>query len=140
MPDGSRADGIRIFAAIMLIIGGAFQVLQSIAALVNDEYILILRNYVFSIDLTVWGSIHLIVGLVLAAIGVFLLLGKDWARIAGMVVAALAAVINFTWLPYSPGWAILAIAVNVLVIWALASTLQASVPQPSRQATGQPKT
>ncbi len=82
---------------------------------------------------------HLIVGLVLAAIGVFLLLGKDWARIAGMVVAALAAVINFTWLPYSPGWAILAIAVNVLVIWALASTLQAPVPRPSRQATANPK-
>ena len=60
----------------MLIVGGAFQVLQSIAALVNDEYILVLRNYILSLDLTVWGSIHLIVGLILAAIGVCLLLGQ----------------------------------------------------------------
>jgi uncharacterized membrane protein len=49
-----------------LIIGGAFQVIQSIAALANDEYLLVLPNYVFSIDLTGWGWIHQLLG---AAIG-----------------------------------------------------------------------
>ena len=112
------------FAGIMLIVGGAFQVIEAIAALVNDEYILVLPNYVFSLDLTGWGVIHLLIGLILAAIGVFLLLGKGWARIAGIVVAALAALINFTWLPYSPLWAIVLIAVDVLVIWALVSSRQ----------------
>ena len=58
--DGTLADGVRVFAGIMLIVGGAFQVLQSVAALVKDEYILVLTpNYIFSFDLTVWGSIHL---------------------------------------------------------------------------------
>ena len=133
--DGNLADGIRVFAGIMLLLGGAFQVLQAIAALVHDEYILVLRNYVLSLDLTVWGSIHLIVGLVLAVIGVFLLMGKGWARIAGIVVAAISVVINFSWLPYSPGWAILAIAVDVLVIWALAT---GGSRKPTAQPTSQP--
>jgi hypothetical protein len=130
------AHGVGVFAGIMLIIGGAFQVIQSIAAIANDEYLLVLPNYVFSVDLTGWGWIHLFVGLILAAVGVFLLLGKGWARIAGIVVAGISAIINFSWLPYSPLWAVLAIAVNILVIWALATLRRghATLPAHDRQA------
>jgi hypothetical protein len=127
---------VHTFAGIMLIIAGAFQVIEAIAALVNDEYILVLPNYVFSLDLTGWGVIHLLLGLILAAIGVFLLLGKGWARIAGIVVAGISALINFSWLPYAPLWAILLIALDVLVIWALASarhSASAAVPQTAAQ-------
>ena len=127
---------VHTFAGIMLIIGGAFQVIEAIAALVNDEYILVLPNYVFSLDLTGWGVIHLLLGLILAAIGVFLLLGKGWARIAGIVVAGISALINFSWLPYAPLWAILLIGIDVLVIWALASarhSASAAVPQTAAQ-------
>jgi|SRR6478672_4383398 hypothetical protein len=119
--DGALVRGVSTFAGIMLVVGGAFQVIQSIAALVNDKYLLVSPNYVFAIDLTAWGAIHLVVGLILAAVGVCLLLGQGWARIAGIVVAAISALINFSWLPYSPLWAILSIAVDILVIWALAS-------------------
>jgi hypothetical protein len=100
----------------MLIVGGAFQVIESIAALGRDEYLLVLPNYVFAIDLTRWGWIHPVIGLILLGVGIALLLGKGWARIAGIVVAAIAALINFSWLPYAPLWAILSIGVNVLVI------------------------
>ena len=120
----------------MLIIGGAFQVIEAIAALVNDEYLLVLPNYVFSLDLTGWGVIHLLIGLILAAVGVFLLLGKGWARIAGIEVAGISVLINFSWLPYAPLWAILLIGIDVLVIWALASarhSAAAAVPQNAAQ-------
>jgi len=59
-------------------------------------------------------------------VGVFLLLEKGWARIAGIVVAGISAIINFSWLPYSPWWALLLIAVDILVIWALATMRRAS--------------
>ena len=118
--DEKLVGGVQDFAGIMLIVGGAFQIIQAVTALFRDQYLIVLPNYVFSVDLTAWGWIHLIVGLALAAIGVFLLLGKGWARIAGIVVASVSALINFSWLPYSPLWAILAIAVNILVIWGLA--------------------
>src|SRR6476660_7727049 len=130
--------GVQTFAGIMLVVDGAFQVIQSIAALVNDKYLLVLPNYVFSIDLTGWGAIHLVVGLILAAIGVFLLLDKGWARIAGIVVAGISALINFSWLPYSPWWAILSIAVDIVVIWALASGGRDSASQPARTAGKRP--
>ena len=120
------AHGVEVFAGIMLIIGGAFQVIEAIVAIANDEYLLVLPNYVFSIDLTGWGWIHLLVGLILAAVGVFLLLGKGWARIAGIVVAGISAMVNFSWLPYSPWWALLLIAVDILVIWALATLRRGS--------------
>ena len=115
------AHGVEVFAGIMLIIGGAFQVIEATAAIARDQYILVLPNYVFSIDVGAWGWIHLLIGLVLAAVGVFLLLGQGWARIAGIVVAGVSAIVNFSWLPYSPWWALLLIAVDVLVIWALAT-------------------
>jgi len=121
----TAAHGVEVFAGIMLIIGGAFQVIQSIVAIANDEYLLVLPNYVFSIDLTGWGWIHLLIGLILAAVGVFLLLDKGWARIAGIVVAGVSALINFSWLPYSPLWAMLLIAVDILIIWALATLRRA---------------
>jgi len=118
------AHGVSVFAGIMLILGGAFQALQAIAAIVNDKYIVVLPNYVYAFDLTLWGWVHLLIGLALVAIGISLLMGQGWARLAGIVVAALAALINFTWLPYSPVWAIVVIAIDVLVIWALVSIRQ----------------
>ena len=46
---------------------------------------------------------------------------STWALIAGIVLVAISALINFTWLPYSPFWAILLIAIDILIIWAPAS-------------------
>ena len=105
----------------LLIVGGGFQTLEAIAALVNDEYLVVAPNYVYAIDLTAWGWIHLLIGLALVAIGICVLLGQGWALVAGIVVTAISALINFTWLPYSPLWAIVLIAIDILVIWALIS-------------------
>ena len=129
----SWASDVSFFAGLLLIVGGGFQTIEALAAIVNDEYLVVAPNYIYTFDLTTWGWIHLLVGLALVAIGICLLLGQRWALIAGIVVAAISALINFTWLPYSPFWAILVIAVDVLIIWALASarvqTRAATAPQ-----------
>ena len=120
----SWVHGVTVFAGVMMIVGGGFQAFEALAAIVNDKYLVVLPNYVYAFDLTTWGWIHLLIGLALIAIGISLLLGQGWARMAGIVAAAVAALINFTWLPYSPLWAIVLIAVDVLVIWALISIRQ----------------
>ena len=117
----SWAQGISFFAGVLLIVGGGFQAIEALAAIVRDEYLVVAPNYIYTFDLTAWGWIHLLIGLAFVAIGICLLLGQGWALIAGIVVAAISALINFTWLPYSPFWAILLIAVDILIIWALAS-------------------
>jgi hypothetical protein len=40
-----------------------------------------------------------------------------------MVVAVLSAVAQFMWLPYYPVWAIVIIALDVAIIWALVTQL-----------------
>jgi hypothetical protein len=122
------AHGIAVFAGLVMIIGGAFQALEGLAAIVNDEWLVVRPEYIFAFDLTVWGVIHLLVGLALLVIGISLLRGQTWARVAGMVAAVISAIMNFVFLPFSPLWAILIIAIDMLVIWALASYLRQPVP------------
>ena len=121
------AHGIAVFAGLVMIIGGAFQALEGLAAVVNDQWLVVRPEYIFAFDLTAWGVIHLLVGLALLVIGVSLLRGQTWARVAGMVAAVISAIMNFVFLPFSPLWAILIIAVDMLVIWALASYLRQPV-------------
>ena len=118
----SLASTTSFVAGVLLIVGGGFQSIEALAAIVRDQYLVVAPNYIYTFDLTAWGWIHLLIGLALVAIGICLLLGQGWAQVAGIVVAAISALINFTWLPYSPFWAILVIAVDLLIIWALAST------------------
>jgi uncharacterized membrane protein (DUF106 family) len=70
------------------------------------------------------------------AIGISLLQGQSWARMAGIVIAVISAIINFVWLPYSPWWALMVIGIDVLIIWALASYLR----QPDVKSTEPAKT
>ena len=120
----SWVHGVTVFAGVMMIVGGGFQAFEALAAIVNDKYLVVAPDYIYSFDLTAWGWIHLIIGLALVLIGICLLMGQGWAKIAGIVVAGIAALANFTWLPYAPFWAIIVIAIDVLVIWALVSSRQ----------------
>jgi hypothetical protein len=115
------ATGGLIFAATMLLTVGTWQVLVGIAALVEDEFFIVTPNYTYDIDTTAWGWTHLGVGVLLAVTGLFLLTGAAWARVAGIVLAALSAIANFLFLPYYPLWSLVIIALDVWVIWALAT-------------------
>ena len=113
------AVGFIMFAAIMMIMVGVFQAIQGLVALFNDTFYVAGEKWVFSFDVTAWGWIHLLGGAVLALAGFFLLQGAVWARVVGVGVAIISAVLNFMWLPYYPVWGIVVIALDVFVIWAL---------------------
>jgi hypothetical protein len=115
------AAGFTVFAAVMMIMVGIWQALAGLVAIFENEFYVAARNYLFEADVTTWGWIHLVVGLVVAFAGWGLLSGQTWARIVGITLAALSAIANFLFIPYSPLWSMLIIAVNVLVIWALAA-------------------
>ena len=113
------AHGVSVFAGIMLIMGGAFQVIEAIVAIANDEYLLVLRNYVFSIDLTGWGWIHLLLGILVAVAGFAVMSGRLWGRSVGIILAVFSMIANFLFVPYYPVWSLLIMALDVSVIWAL---------------------
>ena len=115
----SSAIGFVLFAAVMMILVGVFQGLAALVALVNDNFYLATREYLFQLDVTTWGWIHLILGIVVALAGVGLLTGRSWARVVGITLAVLSALANFLFIPNYPFWALLVIVLDVFVIWAL---------------------
>jgi hypothetical protein len=123
---GSRATsgwavGLIVFAAIMLMMAGTFQFLAGLVALFENEFYVATRNYVFQLDATTWGWIHLLLGIVLGVAGWGLLSGRTWGRVVAITVAAISALANFLFLPYYPFWALTIITLDVLVIWAVAA-------------------
>jgi hypothetical protein len=114
------AAGFAITAAVIMIMAGIFQALEGLAALINDSFFVRVGNYAFDVDVTAWGWIHLILGILVAVVGGFILRGAAWARAGGMIIALLGAVANFLFVPYYPLWSILIIALYATVIWALA--------------------
>ena len=113
------AVGWTIFASILLIMIGIFQAISGLVAIVNDTFYVVGQEWIFQFDISTWGWIHLLIGLVLALAGFFLFRGAMWARVVGIVVAAIAAIANFAWLPWYPLWSVIIITVSVFVIWAL---------------------
>jgi hypothetical protein len=115
---GWAAGGIT-FAACVLLIVGIFQSIVGLVAIFDDEFYVVTRNYTFDLDTTVWGWIHLLLGIALIATAWGLFGRSTWAGVVAIMLATLSAVANFFFIPYYPFWSILVIALDVWVIWAL---------------------
>ena len=106
-------------AAIILMLVGTLHAMQGLVALFNDEFFVAGPEYVFQFDLTAWGWIHLIAGIVVVGAGFALFSGAVWARSVAVALACLSIVANFAWMPYYPLWSVTIIAFDLFVIWAL---------------------
>ncbi|MCX5232359.1 hypothetical protein ABZY16_01550 [Streptomyces sp. NPDC006553] len=113
------AGGLTVFAAVMLGITGLVGIFRGIMAIAEDEVFVNTPNYVFKFDLTSWGWIHLILGIIAVLVSFGLYRTSTWARVAGVGIAALVIIANFLSLPYYPAWSILMVAMSGFVIWAL---------------------
>jgi lysylphosphatidylglycerol synthetase-like protein (DUF2156 family) len=108
-----------VFAGVLLLLNGALAVLQGIAAIAEDDVYARVGGYVYELDLTGWGVIHVVLGALLLATGYGLLKDMAWARFAGILLASLSLVAQFLFLPYAPVWSVIMMAIDVFVIWAL---------------------
>ncbi|WP_420716472.1 DUF7144 family membrane protein [Streptomyces sp. H27-H1] len=108
-----------MFAGVLMLMEGVLGILKGIVGIADDDVYASVGDYTFKFDATAWGWIHLIVGIVLAIVGAGILKGAAWARGTGVVIVALDVVLNFLWLPYTPLWALISIAIGIFIIWAL---------------------
>jgi hypothetical protein len=115
------AQGGLVFAGALLLVLGVWQVFLGIAAIAKGEFFVLAPNYIYEFNIGAWGWIHLIIGIIMVLTGFFLFRGAAWARAVGIVLAVLSAIENFFFLPYYPLWSIVVIALDIFVIWALAS-------------------
>ncbi|WP_377273010.1 hypothetical protein [Peterkaempfera sp. SMS 1(5)a] len=129
---GLIVSGWTEFAAVMMICGGLLTIAEGISALAQDNLLVLSRNYAFRFDLTGWGWIHVALGIVVLVTGLALISGSARARPVGVALAGLSLLANFLWLPWYPAWAIIAIVIDVLIIWALCTRTEGvdrSVPR-----------
>jgi hypothetical protein len=115
----SGAVGGIAFAATLMVIIGAFSMAAGLAAILDDDYLVVTRRYAFDLDTTVWGWIHLVLGVAVVAVGVGLFMNKAWAGLVAIVLAGLIALDYFFFIPYQPVWSLVVIALSVWVIWAV---------------------
>lgn len=122
------ALGVATFAGIMLATVGVLQILQGLAAVLEDDVYVAGINYAYEIDLTSWGWIHIVIGAIALATGIGLASGQLWARITGIFLAILGIFANFAFMPYYPFWSLLVIGIYVWVIWALCTQMTEDEP------------
>ncbi|MDH6290591.1 hypothetical protein ACNJ7E_17560 [Rhodococcus sp. NM-2] len=115
------AAGTSIGAAIIMVTVGIIHLFQGIAAVAENEVFVAGLNYIYKFDLTTWGWIHIVLGVLVAGVGLALFTGAGWARVSAIVIAAVSILANFLWLPYYPWWSVLIIALDVVVIWAVST-------------------
>ena len=111
--------GWGVFAGVMMIIGGSLNALYGLVAAVNDDWVVWTNRSTVYLDLTSWGWIHIVAGVLVAVAGFGVLSGNVLARTVGVILAGLSLVANFLFLPVYPLWSIIVITLDVLVIWAL---------------------
>ena len=119
-PEPTGWVGWIVFAATLALIVGVFDVIEGIVALFKDSYYLVAANgLVVNVNYTTWGWVHIAIGAVLIATALGLFAGQTWARVVGVAIAVLSAIVNFAFIPAFPLWAISVIAIDVFIIYAL---------------------
>lgn len=120
-PEASSGAGMGmiVFASIVMVMIGMMHAIWGLSAIINDQFFVVTENYIFQFDVSTWGWIHLIAGIIVFLAGFSLYSGALWARTVGVVLAVVSIIANFASMPYYPFWSILMIALAVFVIWAL---------------------
>jgi hypothetical protein len=119
--EGTAQFGGMMLAAVLMVFSGLVTFFDGIVGIVNGAFFPVVSNYAFTFGPTGRGIVNMILGAVIFAAGVSLLLGMTWARIVGIVLAAFIGIYNFLILPWYPLWSIILVALNVYIIWALAT-------------------
>jgi hypothetical protein len=108
------------FGGVMLLMMGVFHIIQALVALFDDGFYAVGSNgLLVEVDYNTWGWIHLVLGLVGVLVGVGLLTGNMAARVAGVAVAFLSALVNLVFISAYPVWSVIVIALDVIVIYAI---------------------
>jgi hypothetical protein len=109
------------FAGIMMLIIAGIDFFQGLIAVAQDDYFVVTSSGYLVVSLTTWGWIMMIWGVVLALAGLGLIGARGWARWLTIVLVTLNifALLGFLGNSQNPLWTLTALALNVLVLYAL---------------------
>jgi hypothetical protein len=121
---GGLADVTATFAGVLLMLASLFDILQGLSAVHDDDLYAAGTEYLYKLNVTAWGWLHIVIGLVGVAVSIGILMRKRWGQVVGMVVASISILTNFVSLPVYPVWSAFIIAFMFAVIWSLSYQLK----------------
>jgi hypothetical protein len=121
MATNGRWTGWIVFAGMLMVIIGSLAFFQGLIAVIRNEYYVLTPEQIIVFDLTTWGWITLLWGVVVVLAGLGLLSGASWARWFAIIVGSLnfIAQLGFVGSAQYPLWALVVLALTVLVLYAL---------------------
>ena len=114
-------EGPTFAAAAMLLTSAILTFLVGVFALTANDLVVSGPGYQYTFQISGWGWANILTGMVLAAVAVALFANAQWARAAAVIVTCLAIVVTFLWMPYYPTGSIVLIALDIVVIWGVAT-------------------
>ena len=108
-----------VFSASIMVIVGFLNFFYGLAAIVNDEVVVVGGHGAIIADLTAWGWVTLILSVILVMTGFGLFSGAPWARVAGILIVTINAIEQVWIFPAAPLWALIVILLDVIIIYNL---------------------
>jgi hypothetical protein len=105
------------FAGFLMMVVGVLQMISGFTALLNDTYFVTRNLLVFEYETWGWGQ--MLLGLIVLMAGTATISGQVWGRTVGVVMAMLGIVTHFAFVASYPVWSIIAMVIDVLIIYAL---------------------
>jgi len=118
-PAGGERSTWIAFAGVMMVILGFLDAIWGLAAILNDDVVVVGGHGALIFDITAWGWFQLLLGAVIGLTGFGLLVGNEAARVMGIFLLGLNAVLQVVWFPAAPLWAFLMIVLDVVIIYQL---------------------
>ena len=109
-----------VFAGTMMMLLGIFHMFEGLIALFRHaEIVFPASGLAIQVNYTQWGWLQLIAGALVFAAGIGLFTGRMWARVLGVILVSVSALVNFAWATAFPVWSITLLAIDLFVIYAL---------------------
>jgi len=114
-----EVSGWGSFAGLVLLLAGCSDIIFGLTAMFRGHVFVLVSPGTITGSLTGWGTIHLLFGLLMAAVGVGLFTGRLWLRWIAVWLAALNVVGQTAVITVFPLWSLLVVAMDILLIYAL---------------------
>ena len=118
-PAGGERSTWIAFAGVMMVILGSLDALWGLAAILNNEVVVVGGHGALIFDLTTWGWVQLFLGALVGLTGIGLITGNAVARVLGISLLAINAILQIVWFSAAPLWAFLMIILDVVIIYQL---------------------
>lgn len=114
-----QPSGWTVFTGMLLLIVGSLDALWGLAAILNEEIVIVGGHGVIWADVSLWGWLHLILGSIVAITGLMLFAGSPVARGTAIIIVGINAIAQIVWFPATPLWSLLLIILDVTLLYQL---------------------